>query len=67
MKGWKEITFLKWHYVTDRRVDETRGDQNDDGETKEILGFIGTGLLDPPYSIYVEDEWVHYRVHKSHF
>jgi hypothetical protein len=45
-KEWEERTFRIWHPVTDEGDDEKYGDQNDDRETKTILGFTGTGFSD---------------------
>jgi hypothetical protein len=42
----KATAFHKWHSVTDQKDNKTWGDKNDDGETKNILEFIGSGLND---------------------
>jgi hypothetical protein len=38
------FNFIDWSSVTDQRNDKAKETQNDEGETKTILGFKGTAL-----------------------
>jgi hypothetical protein len=43
---WKLGAFHSWHLDSKRWKDEPDHDNKYDGETKIVIGFIGTGLKD---------------------
>jgi hypothetical protein len=43
-KEWKVTSFHIWHFVSDRGEERNRKGQNNDGGSKAMLRFIGTGI-----------------------
>jgi hypothetical protein len=55
-KEWCCTTFQNWHSATAQGDDKTRSDQTANGQRKNILRFISSGLMTKAYKTLGDDE-----------
>jgi hypothetical protein len=46
MEEWKVVAFRNGHFVTNEGDDVTQDNKDNDGKTKALLEFTGTGFTD---------------------